>query len=70
MSSAANPAGNWREQIASEMNAMNATASDWMHVEPFLDEAMHTLDETDRAAVLLRYFETNPPRSRPSLGNL
>jgi RNA polymerase sigma factor (sigma-70 family) len=46
-----------REQIASEMNAMNATASDWTHVEPFLDEAMHTLDETDRAAVLLRYFE-------------
>src|ERR1039458_6229176 len=46
-----------REQIASEMNAMNATASDWTHVEPFLDEAMHTLDDTDRAAVLLRYFE-------------
>ena len=46
-----------REQIASEMNAMNATAPDWTHVEPFLDEAMHTLDETDRAAVLLRYFE-------------
>jgi len=46
-----------REQVASEMNAMNATASDWTHVEPFLDEAMHALDETDRAAVLLRYFE-------------
>ena len=46
-----------REQIATEMNAMNATAPDWTHVEPFLDEAMHTLDETDRAAVLLRYFE-------------
>jgi RNA polymerase sigma factor (sigma-70 family) len=51
-----------REQIASEMNAMNATASDWMHVEPFLDEAMHTLDETDRAAVLLRYFENKSLR--------
>ena len=46
-----------REQIASEMNAMNATAPDWTRVEPFLDEAMHTLDDTDRAAVLLRYFE-------------
>ena len=46
-----------REQVASEMNAMNATASDWTHIEPFLDEAMHTLDDTDRAAVLLRYFE-------------
>jgi RNA polymerase sigma factor (sigma-70 family) len=51
-----------REQIASEMNAMNATASDWAHVEPFLDEAMHTLDETDRAAVLLRYFENKSLR--------
>jgi RNA polymerase sigma factor (sigma-70 family) len=51
-----------REQIASEMNAMNATASDWTHVEPFLDEAMHTLDDTDRAAVLLRYFENKSLR--------
>jgi RNA polymerase sigma factor (sigma-70 family) len=51
-----------REQIATEINAMNATASDWTHVEPFLDEAMHTLDETDRAAVLLRYFENKSLR--------
>jgi RNA polymerase sigma factor (sigma-70 family) len=51
-----------REQIASEMNAMNTTASDWTHVEPFLDEAMHTLDETDRTAVLLRYFENKSLR--------
>jgi RNA polymerase sigma factor (sigma-70 family) len=51
-----------REQIASEMNAMNATTADWTHIEPFLDEAMHTLDETDRAAVLLRYFENKSLR--------
>ena len=51
-----------REQIAVEMNAMNATASDWTHVEPFLDEAMHTLDDTDRTAVLLRYFENKTLR--------
>ena len=51
-----------REQIASEMNAMNATGTDWTNVEPFLDEAMHTLDETDRAAVLLRYFENKSLR--------
>jgi RNA polymerase sigma factor (sigma-70 family) len=51
-----------REQIASEMNAMNATAPDWTHVEPFLDEAMQTLDDTDRAAVLLRYFENKSLR--------
>ena len=51
-----------REQIASEMNAMNATATDWMHVEPLLDDAMAALEETDRAAVLLRYFENKSLR--------
>jgi RNA polymerase sigma factor (sigma-70 family) len=51
-----------REQIATEMNAMNATADDWTHIEPLLDEAMHALDDTDRAAVLLRYFENKPLR--------
>src|SRR5688572_29574286 len=51
-----------REQIATEMNAMNATASDWTHIEPLLDEAMHALDDTDRTAVLLRYFENKSLR--------
>jgi RNA polymerase sigma factor (sigma-70 family) len=51
-----------REQIASEINAMNATAADWTHVEPLLDEAMAALEETDRAAVLLRYFENKSLR--------
>jgi RNA polymerase sigma factor (sigma-70 family) len=46
-----------REQIATEMNLMNATAEDWTQVEPLLDEAMEALDATDRTAVLLRYFE-------------
>ncbi len=45
-----------------EMNAMNATAADWTHIEPLLDEAMHALDETDRAAILLRYFENKSLR--------
>ena len=51
-----------REQIATEMNAMNATAADWTHIEPLLDEAMHALDEADRSAVLLRYFENKSLR--------
>jgi RNA polymerase sigma factor (sigma-70 family) len=51
-----------REQIATEMNAMNATAADWTHIEPILDDAMHALDETDRTAVLLRYFENKSLR--------
>jgi RNA polymerase sigma factor (sigma-70 family) len=46
-----------RERIASELSAMNTTATDWTQIEPFLDEAMHVLDDIDRTAVLLRYFE-------------
>src|SRR5262245_55342007 len=51
-----------RERVAHELHAMSATAEDWTHIEPLLDEAMHALDETDRAAVLLRYFENKPLR--------
>jgi RNA polymerase sigma factor (sigma-70 family) len=51
-----------REQIATEMNAVNATNADWTHVEPLLDEAMRALDDTDRTAVLLRYFENKTLR--------
>ncbi|HEX7469787.1 MAG TPA: sigma-70 family RNA polymerase sigma factor, partial [Verrucomicrobiae bacterium] len=51
-----------REQIAVEMNNMNATANDWTHIEPLLDDAMSALDDTDRAAVLLRYFENKSLR--------
>jgi RNA polymerase sigma factor (sigma-70 family) len=46
-----------REQIAVEMTNMNATSADWTHIEPLLDDAMAALDETDRSAILLRYFE-------------
>ncbi|HXE42204.1 MAG TPA: sigma-70 family RNA polymerase sigma factor, partial [Candidatus Baltobacteraceae bacterium] len=46
-----------REQIAVEMQTMNATANDWTQIAPLLDDAMTALDETDRAAILLRYFE-------------
>ncbi len=51
-----------REQIAVEMNSMNASADDWTHIEPLLDDAMAALDETDRTAVLLRYFENKSLR--------
>jgi RNA polymerase sigma factor (sigma-70 family) len=51
-----------RDQIAMEMNAMNATTDDWRQIEPLLDEAMHALDDTDRTAVLLRYFENKSLR--------
>lgn len=51
-----------REKVAAEMNAINATASDWTSIEPFLDEAMSALDVSDRAAILLRYFENKSLR--------
>jgi len=51
-----------REQVAVEMNTMNATPDDWAQIAPLLDDAMATLDETDRAAVLLRYFENKSLR--------
>jgi RNA polymerase sigma factor (sigma-70 family) len=51
-----------REQIAVEMQSMNATADDWAQIEPLLEDAMGALNETDRAAVLLRYFENKSLR--------
>jgi RNA polymerase sigma factor (sigma-70 family) len=51
-----------REQVALELTAMNAPAANWTEVEPLLDEAMHALDETDRTAVLLRYFKNKSLR--------
>jgi RNA polymerase sigma factor (sigma-70 family) len=51
-----------REQIACDLDAMNASADNWTLIEPMLDEAMHALDDTDRSAVLLRYFENKSLR--------
>jgi RNA polymerase sigma factor (sigma-70 family) len=50
-----------RERIAAEMAAMN-TATDWIPIEPLLDEAMETLEEGDRAVILLRYFDNKSLR--------
>jgi RNA polymerase sigma factor (sigma-70 family) len=56
-----------REKISTEMNATNTTSVDWTQVGRLLDEAMDTLDVTDRTAVLLRYFEN---RSLREVGNI
>lgn len=51
-----------REQAA----AMNLITQDhdvdqrWKQLEPFLDEALESLGETDRTALLLRFFESRP----------
>ena len=58
-----------REQEAHAMNAIlqsHDPEPDWTQVRPLLDEAMHTLDEPDREAVLLRHFEG---RSYAEIGN-
>jgi hypothetical protein len=41
---------------------MNATADDWSQIEPLLDDAMHALDDIDRTAILLRFFENKSLR--------
>jgi RNA polymerase sigma factor (sigma-70 family) len=38
----------------------NAPEADWEKLRPSLDEVMHQLNETDREAILLRYFENRP----------
>src|SRR5579859_659296 len=46
-----------REQIAVQMSQMNTDPSEWRQIEPMLDEAMESLDDAERTAILLRYFE-------------
>lgn len=53
------------EMAGSEQNesvAMKPKSSLWTELEPMLDEALEKLDETDRTAVLLRFFENKSLR--------
>jgi RNA polymerase sigma factor (sigma-70 family) len=47
------------EQFMREPNHA-APETDWDQLRPVLDEVMHQLQETDREAILLRYFENQP----------
>jgi RNA polymerase sigma factor (sigma-70 family) len=51
---------NRREQEALAMNEPNASESPWETIAPYLDEAMHELNEKDRSAVTLRFFQDKP----------
>jgi RNA polymerase sigma factor (sigma-70 family) len=51
-----------REQIAIQMSDMNENSAGWTQIEPLLDEAMQSLDQADRTAILLRYFESKSLR--------
>ncbi|HEX7861615.1 MAG TPA: sigma-70 family RNA polymerase sigma factor [Verrucomicrobiae bacterium] len=45
-----------RERIAMELHARSAP-NDWPSIRPMLDEALDSLEEPDRQAVLIRFFE-------------
>jgi RNA polymerase sigma factor (sigma-70 family) len=46
-----------RERIAAEIAAMKTPPQAWPHVERSLDAAMATLSDTERAALVLRFFQ-------------
>ncbi|HTV39136.1 MAG TPA: TIGR03435 family protein [Candidatus Sulfotelmatobacter sp.] len=47
-----------REQEAHMQSTMNQSADEtWTQISPFLDSAMASLNETDRSAVVLRFFD-------------
>lgn len=48
-----------REQEAHHMHELmqGTSAAEWERLRPVIDDALHTLDERDREAVLLRFFE-------------
>src|SRR5437867_6124215 len=61
----ANDSRKRREREAQSMNEIlssDPSESTWRHVQPVIDDAMHELGETDRAAVVLRFFEERPLR--------
>ncbi len=52
-----------REHEAAQLaEAMNPPESSWTDVEPLLDEAVESLPEPDRTAILLRFFENKSLR--------
>jgi RNA polymerase sigma factor (sigma-70 family) len=52
-----------REEQAVEMSSLNdASDAAWQQLAPVLEEAMQSLSERDRSAIVLRYFEQQPLR--------
>ncbi len=51
-----------REQIAYQMSELHEPSAEWPRIEPLLDEAIASLEEPDRAALLLRFFENKSLR--------
>ncbi len=62
-----------REQEANTMNELlhgDSPAADWTQLGPVLEDVMHELDEKDRHALLLRFFQNKPLREVGSALNL
>ncbi|HEX3988301.1 MAG TPA: sigma-70 family RNA polymerase sigma factor [Verrucomicrobiae bacterium] len=51
-----------REQIALDLANMKSDSSEWMRIEGLLDEVLETLEEPDRNAILLRFFQNKSLR--------
>ena len=53
---------NREQEIYAMTDALHTdtAAADWDRLKPFVDEALHALNERDREAVLLRFFEGRP----------
>ncbi len=49
-----------REQEAFEMQQLSTLDQTWQRLSPLLDDAMEQLGETDRNAVILRFFQDEP----------
>lgn len=49
-----------QEAVIMTESASITPPTDWEKLRPLLDQAMHQLNETDREAVLLRYFARKP----------
>jgi RNA polymerase sigma factor (sigma-70 family) len=51
------------KEVMQELHPISETAPDWHSVAPLLDEAILTLDEQERDALLLRYFKNQDFRA-------
>jgi RNA polymerase sigma factor (sigma-70 family) len=51
-----------REQEAAAMNQLNETEVDWETISLYLDAGLGELDDADRDALMLRYFERKSAR--------
>lgn len=49
-----------KAQIMNELTSDSSPVPDWNQLRPVIDDALHRLNERDREAVLLRFFEGKP----------